>query len=672
MSIHNVAETHELDNLAVNTIRILCVEAIQKANSGHPGMPLGMADVGYILWTKFLKFNPDDPNWINRDRFVLSAGHGSMLLYSLLYLSGYNVTLDDIRAFRQLNSKTPGHPEVGCLPGVEVTTGPLGQGFANGVGMAIASKMMATRFNVDDYKLFGEHFVYGIVSDGDLMEGVAAEAASYSGFLGLGNIIYIYDDNKITIEGKTNLTYSDKVEQRFESYGWHTITIDGHNHKEIEDAIKQAQREKEKPSLIIAKTTIGFGSPNKANTAGVHGSPLGMEELAKTKENLGWKYEEDFFIPEEVKEIFLRRNAKLKDEYKNWVYDFKKWEQENPKLAYEYESYINKNLPDNLESLLYSEELKKESATRSHSGQIIQKIGEYIPYFVGGSADLAPSTNTIMKNFESIVKENFSGRNFHFGIREHGMGAILNGMALYGAFIPYGATFLVFSDYMRPAIRLAALSKLQVIYVFTHDSIFLGEDGPTHQPVEQTASLNLIPNLTLIRPADGSEMLAAWLFALRKKDGPTALILSRQKISSVERNTEFNTGLMFKGAYIAYKEKSDKSEIVIASNGSELTVAVKAAKILEDEFSVRVVSVPSLTLLHKQSINYINELFPDDSKVVVIEAAKTSGWGDILRQDLLLIDLNDFGKSAPWQHLAEFYGFTPEKIAAKIEEWLKK
>ncbi len=671
MATTNKHSISDLDQLAVNTIRILSAEGVQKANSGHPGMPMGMADVAYILWTKFLKFNPEDPQWINRDRFVLSAGHGSMLLYTMLYLSGYDVDLDDLKSFRQLGSRTPGHPEYGCLPGVEVTSGPLGQGFANGVGMAIASKMLASKFDTDELNLFGDHYIYAIVSDGDLMEGVASEAASYAGYLGLGNIIYLYDNNHITIEGNTELTFSEDVAKRFEAYGWQTIQIDGHDHQQIEQAIRAGQLEKNKPTLILARTTIGFGSPHKANTSEVHGAPLGAEELTKTKENLGWKYDESFYVPPEVKAIFSKRASELKKVYVDWQSKFLTLQKSNPVLTAEFEASIKKTLPENLESILYSEELLKDNATRSHSGQVIQKIAEHIPYVIGGSADLAPSTSTLMKKFESIIKGKFTGRNFHFGIREHGMGGILNGIALYGGFIPFGATFLVFSDYMRPSIRLAALSSLQVIYVFTHDSIFLGEDGPTHQPVELMAALRAIPNLTVIRPADGLEALSAWCYALRNKNGPTALLLSRQKIKAVQRNVEFKNESVYKGGYLVYKEKSARPDIVLISNGSELSIAVNAAQKLEADYSVRVVSAPSLTILQQQSQGYIEALIPQQSKVVVIEAATTQGWGDFIRQPLLCIDLTDFGKSAPAEVLAEYYGFTSEKIATKILAWLK-
>ncbi|MBM4172507.1 MAG: transketolase [Ignavibacteria bacterium] len=660
-----------LDQLAVNTIRILSAEGVQQANSGHPGMPMGMADCAYVLWTKFLKFNPKDPQWLNRDRFILSAGHGSMLLYSLLHLSGYDVTIDDLKSFRQLNSRTPGHPEFGFLPGVETTTGPLGQGFANGIGMAIASKMLAERFNTNEQKLFGEHFIYAIVSDGDLMEGVASEAASYAGYLGLGNIIYIYDDNNITIEGKTDLTYSEDVAKRFEAYGWHTVKINGHDHEQIEKAIEEGQKEKSKPTLILAKTTIGFGSPNKADTSEVHGSPLGEEELQKTKENLGWTYKEKFFIPDEVKQIFSNRVNNLKTEYDKWQKSFKEWKSKNNSLAVSLNYYIEKKIPQDLDEQLISDDLLKENATRSLSSSVIQKLAEKIPYFIGGSADLAPSTSTLMKKFEAISQNRFSGRNFHFGIREHGMGGILNGIAYYGGFIPFGATFLVFSDYMRGSIRLAALSHLQVIYVFTHDSIFLGEDGPTHQPIEHIAALRTIPNLTVIRPADGYETISAWTQAIKNKTGPTAIILTRQKVNSIKRNVDFKFSDAAKGGYIVYKEKNSNPDIVILSNGSELPIAVNAAIILEDNFSVRVISVPSLTKLSKESNTFVNKLISENSSVVVIEAAITMGWGDFIRQRLLKIDLNDFGKSAPYQVLADYYGFTPEKVALKIKEWMR-
>ena len=661
----------ELDQLAVNTIRILAAEGVEKAASGHPGMPMGMADVAYVLWTKYFRFNPKDPKWINRDRFVLSAGHGSMLLYTLLYLNGFEVTIDDLKSFRQLNSRTPGHPEVGLLPGIETTTGPLGQGFANGIGMSIGSQLLAARFNKDDMQLFGDHYVYAIVSDGDLMEGISHEAASQAGYLGLGNLIYFYDDNQITIEGHTEIAFSEDVAKRFEAYGWHTQKIDGTDHAQIAEAIEKAQAVKDKPSIILTKTTIGLGSPNKADTPGVHGAALGADEMKKTKENLGWNYEEDFYLPAEVKELFDNNVESLKKVYDDWNNRFNSWTAKYPELAADYKVYMDGTLPENLEELLYSENLDKEDASRKYSEAVIQKIAEVAPFVVGGSADLAPSTNTIMKKYGHITKGEFSGRNFHFGIREHGMGGILNGLALYGGFVPYGATFMVFSDYMRPSVRLAALSEIQVIYVFTHDSIFLGEDGPTHQPIEHLSALRVIPNLDVIRPADGMETASAWAQALKRKHGPTALILTRQKMGKIERNVEFTHENAQKGGYTVYKEKSDKPELVILSSGSEVYISVQAAKELEKEYSVRVVSVPSLTTLQEQDAAYINELIPQDAKVAVVEAAITQGWGDFIRQDLYRIDLKTFGKSAPYKELMKEYGFTPENIAKELSSWMK-
>lgn len=657
-----------LDKLAVNTIRILSAEGVQKANSGHPGMPMGMADCAYVLWTKFLKFNPENPHWINRDRFVLSAGHGSMLLYSLLHLSHFEVTINDLKSFRQLNSKTPGHPEVGCLPGVETTTGPLGQGFANAVGMAIGSKIIKAKFG-EENGLFGHHYVYAIVGDGDLMEGITSEAASLAGHLGLGNLIFIYDDNKITIDGSTELTFTEDVAKRFEAYGWHTIKINGHNHEEIEKAIKEGQNEKEKPTLILARTTIGYGSPNKANTSSVHGSPLGKEELINTKRNLGWEYQEEFFIPDEVKEIFTKRVAKLKYEYELWNQKYTKWKEDNPQQNSLLQKFLNKEIPTDIYTKIFDENLLKENATRSHSGLIMQKIFAEFPFFVGGSADLNPSTNTYLKQSAAIQKNNYSGNNIHFGIREHAMGGILNGLALYGGFIPFGSTFLVFSDYLRPSIRLAALSKLQVIYVLTHDSIFLGEDGPTHQPIEHLASLRAIPNLKVIRPADGIETALAWSEALKNTNGPTAIILTRQKVKTVTKIETRNK--LNESGNIVFENKEDNHEIVILSSGSEVYPSIEAAKLLANRYSVRVVSVPYFNSL-KLNDNPINRMISANSKCVIVEAAVTLGWGDVIRNKLLRVDLNTFGKSAPTEALEEYFGFTGQQIANKIIEWLKK
>lgn len=667
--MNNNSQT-DLKKLAANTIRILAAEGVQRANSGHPGMPMGMADVATILWSEFLKHNPDEPKWANRDRFVLSAGHGSMLLYSLLHVSGYAVTLDDLKSFRQWGSRTPGHPEYGHLPGVETTTGPLGQGFANGIGMAIASKMFAARFNDDNHQLFGNHFIYGIVSDGDLMEGISHEAASIAGHLKVGNIIYFYDDNSITIEGKTEITFSENIEKRFESYGWQTLRTDAYDHESIRKAIKLAQAEKEKPTIIICKSHIGYGSPHKVDTPEVHGSPLGAEELIETKKNLGWPLDKDFYVPDEVKELFSARKKSLIAEYNAWMTEFNSWKKENPAQAELYNKFVTGWLPENLFEELLAAAPKETNATRVLSSKVIQRIGELVPNFVGGSADLAPSTNTYMKAYDAITPGKFSGRNFHFGIREHAMGSILSGLTLYGGLKAFGATFLVFSDYMRPVIRLASLMQLPVMYVFTHDSIFVGEDGPTHEPIEHIPVLRAIPGVTVLRPFDGLETAASWYFALTNKTGPVALILTRQKINSVPREADFQPTDMLKGGYVLTREKGKQVDLVIASTGSEIPVAVEAQKILEEKYSIRVVSILSKEIFEKQSDEYKNSIVPQGVPVAVVEAASMTGWGDLFRSKLLTIGMTRFGASAPYQTLAEKFGFTGAQVADKIKKWL--
>ncbi len=662
----------DITKLAANTIRILAAEGVQKANSGHPGMPMGMADVAVILYSEFLIHNPDEPKWANRDRFVLSAGHGSMLLYSLLHISGYAVTIEDLKSFRQWGSRTPGHPEYGHLPGVETTTGPLGQGFANGIGMAIAAKMTASRFNNDKHQLLGSHYIYGIVSDGDLMEGISHEAASIAGHLKLGNIIYFYDDNSITIEGKTGLTFTDDTSKRFEAYGWQTLETDAYNHVGIRKAIKAAQNEKEKPTLIITKSHIGFGSPHKVDTSEVHGSPLGKDELIETKKNLGFPLDKEFYIPAEVKELFGSRKFFLISEFNDWKKEFELWRKENPDKSELYEKYMNGWLPENLFDELLNAAGKESNATRTLSSKVIQKIGELVPNFVGGSADLAPSTNTYMKAFSAIAPGKFEGRNFHFGIREHAMGAIVNGIILYGGFKAFGSTFLVFSDYMRPSIRLASLMKLPAIYIFTHDSIFLGEDGPTHQPIEHLAVLRAIPNVTVIRPADSLETAAAWTYALQHKDGPIALILTRQKIEIIEHSTGFDPKESIKGGYIVSREKGKTIDLIIAASGSEVPVAISAQKILQEKISVRVVSIPSKEIFEKQSEKYKNSIVPSNVPIAVVEAASMTGWGDLFRSKFLPIGMNGFGASAPYETLAEKFGFTGVQVADKIKTWLEE
>ncbi len=658
----------ETAELAVNTLKMLSADAVEKAQSGHPGLPMGCADVAFVLWTQFLQFNPEDPNWPNRDRFILSAGHGSMLLYSLLHLYGYDLSLDEIKQFRQLNSKTPGHPEYGHTPGVEVTTGPLGQGFANGVGMAIAERLLAARFNKVGKKIIG-HTIYGVVSDGDLMEGISSEAASIAGHLGLSNIIYLYDNNHITIEGNTSLAFTEDVAKRFEAYSWKVFKIDGHNHNEIANAIQSAQNEKERPSLIIATTHIGKGSPNKQNNASAHGEPLGEKELALTKENIGWPKTPTFYIPDEVRQLCANRVKELKDVYENWQNAFHTRLKEDPDFSGEWNAYMNKAIPDNLESKLL-ETIKKDSvATRAASGDMMQIIAQQIPSFIGGSADLNPSTKTFIKGSPAINKNSFIGKNIHFGVREHAMGAVLNGMALYGGIIPHGSTFLIFSDYMRPSIRLAALMKLQVIYVFTHDSIFLGEDGPTHQPIEQLPSLRLIPNLLTIRPSDATETAAAWITALNHKNGPTALILTRQNIPVIDRSVYPSSEGLKHGAYIL-KDSMGTPDIILMASGSEVSIALEATlKLQEKGVAARLVSFPCLELFRNNPEAYKDNILPPScTRRVSIEAAAKGIWHEFTGINGLIIGIDHFGASAPAKALAEHFGFTTKNILNEIEK----
>jgi transketolase len=661
---------NSIDQLAVNTIRFLAADGVQKANSGHPGMPMGMADCAYILWTRFLKYNPDDTNWLNRDRFVLSAGHGSMLLYSMLHLAGYNLSIDDLMQFRQWGSKTPGHPEANHVPGAETTTGPLGQGFANGVGMALAMKILASRFNIAEYPIF-DHHVYAIVSDGDLMEGISSEAASIAGHLGLDNLIYIYDDNSITIEGKTDLTFSENVSCRFESYGWNTIKIDGHNHEAIARAI-QSCLDSQKPSLICARTTIGYGSPN-ANTSEVHGAPLGKENLAAAKANLGFPPEPAFFVPDEVLKLFAKRKADLQKEYKAWNTLYTKWEKACPEQARLLKDQLEKRIPQDIENLLIGALPDKPGATRAHGGKVINRAAECVSALLGGSADLSPSTKTDIKGKPSVQRGCYSGANLHFGIREHAMAGILNGMSLYGGFIPYGSTFLVFSDYMRPSIRLAALMKLQILYIFTHDSIFVGEDGPTHQPVEHAAALRTIPGLDVFRPADALETAMAFSFALKRKDGPTAVLLTRQTVPNQQRISGFDPKTIYKGGYVLSREDGKSADVVMVATGSEVSVAMEAKNILKEQgLSVRVVSMPSVEVFDIQDNDYRESVVPGNVPITVIEAGIEQGWHKLTRAPLQFIGMKGFGTSGPYEILAEKFGFTGQAVAEMTGCWLKK
>lgn len=645
--------TSSLEQRCVDTIRTLSMDAVQKANSGHPGMPMGMADVAFVLWTDFLRHNPANPHWVNRDRFVLSAGHGSMLLYSLLHLTGYDLSLDEIKAFRQWGSKTPGHPEHGLTPGVETTTGPLGQGFANGVGMAIAAKHFGARSRMD-------HHVYAIVSDGDLMEGVSQEAASIAGHLGLGNLIYLYDDNKITIDGSTDLAFTEDVLKRFQAYGWHTRAIDGHDRDDIRHAIAEAQLVGDKPCLIACRTQIGYGSPNKQGSEESHGSPLGEAEIRLTKEAYGWDPDLQFHIPDDVLAHFrqaLEKGAALEAA----------WNAEADGRDAYLESCFQRSAMD-LATLLpaYAADAKG-IASRKASGNALDAIGMAVPGLIGGTADLGGSNLTAFRGHQAIQKTDYSGNYLHHGVREHAMGAIMNGMALHGGVIPYGGTFLVFSDYCRPAIRMAALMKIRVIYVFTHDSIGLGEDGPTHQPVEHLAALRAIPNNLVLRPADANETSAAWDIALNRTDGPTCLVLTRQNLPTFAQ-TALVGPKVAKGAYILADTEGTPVAIILAT-GSEVAIAMQAHEQLAAEgVPTRVVSMPSWELFRKQDAAYREAVLPATVRNrVAIEAASPFGWTEWTGDAGTVIGIDHFGESAPYQVLYREFGLTPQAVAEAVK-----
>jgi len=663
------------DELAINTIRFLAVDGVQKANSGHPGMPMGCAPIGYVLYSKYMNYNPSNPNWYNRDRFILSAGHGSMLLYSLLHLTGFKVSLDDLKSFRQWGSITPGHPEYGLTQGVETTTGPLGQGFSNSVGMAIAQKFISAKFNKYDIKLI-DHFIYGICSDGDLMEGVSHETASLAGYLKLGSIIFFYDDNEISIDGSTDLAFTEDVGKRFEAYNWHVQHIeDGNDIEAIEKAITNAQKD-ERPSIIVTKTHIGYGSPNKQDTAAAHGSPLGEDEVKLTKKNLGWPEDKTFFIPDEVKTFFDEVNNKCKAKEEEWNKLFEKYKSKYPNDAKLFSDLMSGNFGEEWKSKLpvFKDEGKK-IATRAASGKVLNAIASSLPSLIGGSADLAPSNNTMLKDYPAFSPEHYDGRNFHFGVREHGMASALNGMAIYGGIIPYGGTFLIFSDYLRPAIRLASLSGIRPIYVFTHDSIGLGEDGPTHQPVEQISSIRAIPGAIVIRPADANETSYAWRFAIEHKDGPVALMLTRQGLPILDQERYPSAKNLLKGAYIL--KDSDTPELILMATGSEVSITLKAAEELEASgVKTRVVSFPSWELFEIQSAEYKESVLPSKIKArVSVEAGVKHGWERFIGDYGEAISIEKFGASAPVGIVMEKYGFTPANIvntAKKVLEKLKK
>jgi transketolase len=667
--MHHITISSNKARQCADTIRFLSVDAVEKANSGHPGLPMGAADCAFALWGNFLSFNPEDPCWPNRDRFILSAGHGSMLLYSLLHLFGYDLSLDELINFRQWGSKTPGHPEFGHTAGVEVTTGPLGQGFANGVGMAIASKMAEERFNTHDFSPIN-HTVYALVGDGDLQEGISYEAAALAGHLKLGNLVYIYDSNSITIEGKTDLAWSENVAGRFGACGWQVQEIDGHNYEQITAAIAVAKADKERPSIIIAETHIAFGSPARQDSSSAHGSPLGKDEIAATRANLGWQYG-SFEIPDEVRDTCKLRIDELKQNYSAWQRGFEGWHAANPEKSKMWDEMWHKHLPVNLSDELLAVVSGKDGATRALSGTVLQRAASLIPSLAGGSADLSPSNNSDIKGSASVQAGAFGGRNLHFGIREHAMGAVINGMALYGCFIPYGATFLVFSDYCRPSVRLSALMNLQSIYIFTHDSFFVGEDGPTHQPIEHVASLRLIPGLQVIRPADGVETALAWQAALQYS-GPTALILTRQKLPVIARKASFTPADVLKGGYIVASPEG-APDVVIMASGSEVHVAVEAAEIMSTSgIKARIVSIPCLETFLSQSTDYLREVLPAGIPRVAVEAGRCGSWGNLIGCDGLFIGVEHFGASAPDKVLAEKFGFTAPQVAERIKDFLGK
>jgi transketolase len=664
----------KLDELCVNTIRMLSVDSVENANSGHPGMPMGAATMAYVLWDRFLRHNPANPDWPDRDRFVLSAGHGSMLLYSLLHLAGYDLSLEDLRSFRQWDSKTPGHPESYVTAGVETTTGPLGQGFANGVGMAIAERYLGARFNRPDCEIVN-HYIYGIVSDGDLMEGVSHEAASLAGHLKLGNIIYLYDDNHISIDGSTDLSFTEDRIERFEAYGWHVQRVeDGNDVGAIETAIRAAQEEDHRPSLISVRTHIGYGSPHKQDTSSAHGEPLGAEEIKLTKKNLGWPVDPAFFVPDEVRKHFRGGLEKGKALEKEWTDRFETYEKSHPELALQWRQWMKRELPDGWDKELPSFPTDaKGTATRGVSGTVLNAVAPILPNLIGGSADLSPSNKTFIKGEEIFQGGQFRGRNFHFGVREHGMGSTMNGMALHGGLIPYGGTFLVFADYMRPPIRLAAMMGLKVIYVFTHDSIGLGEDGPTHQPVEHLAALRAIPDLTVLRPCDANETVEAWRFALEQKDGPVVLALTRQSVPVLDREAFASADGLHRGAYVLSPTNEDEDpEVILMGTGSEVHLAIEAARTLEEKgVSARVVSMPSWELFDRQPEAYQSRVLPAAVKArVAVEAGIIQGWHRYLGEKGEFVGLDHFGASAPYKTLYEKFGITTDRIVEKALELL--
>jgi len=653
-----------------NIVRGLSADGVEKANSGHPGMPIGCAELGAVLFGKVMKYDPEKPDWPDRDRLVLSAGHGSMWLYSYLHLAGYDISLKDLKSFRQLDSRTPGHPEYGETPGVETTTGPLGQGFANAVGMVIAERMMAARYNNADEKIV-DHYTYTVMGDGCMMEGISSEAASLAGHLGLGKLIAIYDDNEISIEGNTEITFTESVADRFKAFNWHVIdNVDGHDIKAVEEALSTAKEESGQPSLIIAKTHIALGAPGKQDSSSAHGAPLGEEEIKGLKETFNLPADKCFYISDDVKGYFDKRKDELQLLRKDWEGKFSTWNENNPELSKAWEKAEVNYIPDNFAEKLMSLDIKTPIATRKAAGSALQEAADLLPYLVGGSADLAPSNKTYLEKYDEIQPGNFTGRNFRFGVREHAMGSIANGISVHKGLRPYVATFLVFSDYMRPAIRMAALMKQPIIYVFTHDSVYIGEDGPTHQAVEHVESLRLIPGLKVIRPADEEEAKAAWVDAIRRTDGPTALILTRQGLPHLNKENGINE--FSRGGYLI--KDSENAELIFMASGSEVSLAIKVSELLEnDGIENRVISVPDRMEFARNDEEYIKSLLGEDDKLrVIMEAGVKQGWYQFVRDNYLFVTVDSFGKSGPGEEVARDYGFIPEKIAEDIKHELKK
>ena len=668
------ATTQNLEQLGINTVRVLSADAVQKANSGHPGTPMGIAPIGHVLWAHAMNYNPTNPEWPNRDRFILSAGHACMLQYSYLYLTGYDVTLDDIKNFRQLHSKTAGHPEYELIAGVDVTTGPLGQGFANGVGFAIAQKHLAARFNKPGFDLF-DYKIYAICSDGDIMEGVTAEAASLAGHLKLGNMIYFYDDNHISIEGDTNLAFNEDVGMRFEAYGWHVQTVsDGNDLEALHKAVKAAKEETERPSLIKVRTHIAFGSPNKVDTAGSHGSPLGAEEVKLVKKNFGFDPEQSFFVPQEVLTYYREKGNEGVELENKWNELYASYKEKFPDLWQEYNLERNGKLPEGwTKNLPVFSPADGKVATRQASGKVLNAIAASLPSLIGGSADLSPSTDTNLKQYSSFTADDRGGRNFHFGIREHAMGAALNGIALTKGMIAYGATFLIFSEYMRPPIRLAAIMKIRPIFIYTHDSIGLGEDGTTHQPIEQLISLRAIPNITVIRPADANETAQAWKAAIEHTDGPVVLVFTRQALPVIDQQKMTPATELAKGAYIL-SDCEKEPDIMLIATGSEVALILDAQEKLKAEsISSRVISMPSWELFEKQDQAYKEKVFPKSMKKrLAVEAASTLGWHKYVTDEGDVIGMHRFGESAPAADLYKEFGFTVENVVAKAKALIGK